>query len=242
MFYFLSQGLFVYHWILVLAAVIPAVVLMVKVYRSDRIEKESPQLLWALVVGGVLSTLLALIEERVGDLILGSLVDRESVLYQVILYFGIVGVAEETSKYIFLKHRSWNSPEFNCMYDGVVYAVFVSLGFALWENINYVLSYGFTTALVRAVTAIPGHACFGVFMGVFYGIAKKLANEGRTGASKACRVLAIIVPMLLHGAYDYIATMYTGENDWIFLIFVGILFAGSFITVSKMSRKDRFIG
>lgn len=241
MFYFLSQGLLIYHWFLILAAVIPAIVLMIKVYRSDRIEKESPQLLWALMVGGVLSTLLALIEERVGDLVLSSLVDPESVLYQVILYFGIVGVAEETSKYIFLKKRSWNSPEFNCMYDGVVYAVFVSLGFALWENINYVLSYGFATALVRAVTAIPGHACFGVFMGVFYGVAKKYQNQGRTGLSKLFRVLSIIVPMLLHGAYDFIATMATGENDWYFLVFVAILFTASFITVSKTAKQDHYI-
>ena len=88
-------------------------------------------------------------------------------LYQIILYFVIVAIAEESSKYFFLKKRTWNNPEFNCQYDGVVYAVFVSLGFALWENINYVLSYGFSTAIVRAITAIPGHACFGVFMGVF---------------------------------------------------------------------------
>ena len=50
---------------------------------------------------------------------------------------------------------------------GKVYAVFVSLGFALWENISYVLHFGFQTAIVRSLTAIPGHACFGVFMGAF---------------------------------------------------------------------------
>ena len=52
------------------------------------------------------------------------------------MYFGIVAIAEESSKYIFLRHRTWNNPEFNCTYDGVIYAVFTSLGFALWENIR----------------------------------------------------------------------------------------------------------
>lgn len=52
-----------YNWILILAAVIPAVFLMVKVYRSDRIEKESGYLLRKLVVAGILSTILALIEK-----------------------------------------------------------------------------------------------------------------------------------------------------------------------------------
>ena len=41
MFYFLLEPIMMYNWILILAAVIPAVFLMVKVYRSDRIEKES---------------------------------------------------------------------------------------------------------------------------------------------------------------------------------------------------------
>lgn len=98
--------------------------------------------------------------------------------------FVIVAIAEESSKYFFLKKRTWNNPEFNCQYDGVVYAVFVSLGFALWENINYVLSYGFSTAIVRAITAIPGHACFGVFMGVFYGLARKQYNRGKSLAPR----------------------------------------------------------
>jgi RsiW-degrading membrane proteinase PrsW (M82 family) len=138
MFYFLLEPIMMYNWILILAAVIPAVFLMVKVYRSDRIEKESGYLLRKLVVAGILSTILALIEERVGEWLLSCFVPENTLLYQIILYFVIVAIAEESSKYIFLKKRTWDNAEFNCQYDGVVYAVFVSLGFALWENINYV--------------------------------------------------------------------------------------------------------
>ena len=67
MFYFLLEPIMMYNWILILAAVIPAVFLMVKVYRSDRIEKESGYLLRKLVVAGIISTLLALVEEKVGE-------------------------------------------------------------------------------------------------------------------------------------------------------------------------------
>ena len=49
MFYFLLEPIMMYNWLLILAAVIPAVFLMVKVYRSDRIEKESGYLLRKLV-------------------------------------------------------------------------------------------------------------------------------------------------------------------------------------------------
>ena len=230
-----------YNFILIAAAVIPAIFLMVKVYKSDRLEKESPRLLWKLVKAGILSSLLALVEERVLSLILDSFVDANTVAYNIILYFVIVACSEESSKYIFLKRNSWNSSEFNSQFDGVVYAIFVSLGFALWENISYVMSYGFATAVVRAVTAIPGHACFGVFMGVFYGIAKKYEKRGDRSFSKALRVIAVIVPALLHGAYDYIATLEQQQYGWCFLGFVIVLFAVSFVLVSKASKNDKYI-
>ena len=241
MFYFLMKPALTYNFILIAAAVIPAVFLMIRVYRSDRLEAEPPRLLWRLVRSGILSSLLALVEERIGSAILNRLVEPNTVLYNAILYFVIVAIAEESSKYLFLKRGSWRAPEFNCQYDGVVYAVFVSLGFALWENISYVMTYGFQTALVRAVTAIPGHACFGVFMGVFYGAARKYANAGAEGVSKVCRVLAVLFPALLHGAYDYIASMEQQSGSWFFIGFVAVLFLVSFLLVGKAAKKDQFI-
>ena len=241
MFYFILEPIIMYNWILILAAVIPAVFLMIKVYRSDRIEKESGYLLRSLVVVGILSTILALIEERAGEWLLSLFVPQNTLMYQIILYFVIVAIAEESSKYIFLKRKTWTKYEFNCQYDGVVYAVFVSLGFALWENINYVLSYGFSTAIVRAVTAIPGHACFGVFMGVFYGIARKEINRGNVVGSKIFRILSVAIPALLHGTYDFIATMEYSIGGFYFAAFVVILFVISFALVNYSSKNDEWI-
>ena len=241
MIYFLLAPLLTINGILIGTAVIPAALLMVKVYHSDRLEKESSGIIWNMITAGVLSTLLALFEERAGAFVISLFAQEGSVLYNVLLYFGVVACAEESSKYILMKKRSWNSREFNCQYDGLVYAVFTSLGFALWENIEYVLSFGFGTAIIRAVTAIPGHACFGVFMGVFYGAAKKWSNAGYEDRSKICRVLAVIVPVLLHGAYDYIATMGGGGATVIFLVFIAILFTISFIVVKNASKTDRYI-
>lgn len=241
MFYFFLAPILVYNWILILAAVIPAVILLVKVYRSDRLEPESPALLRTLVIYGVLSTLIAMILERIGGAILGAAVSTSDPMYNIILYFVIVGFAEEGAKYFMLRRRTWRSPEYNCQYDGVVYAVFVSLGFALWENISYVLHYGFATALVRAVTAIPGHACFGVFMGVFYGLAKGSSSIGDTSRARVFNVLAVIFPALVHGAYDYIASMQNaGTGIWKFVIFVALLFLVSFALVNHLSKNDKY--
>ncbi len=228
-----------YNFVLIAAAVIPAIILMIKVYLSDRLEPESPQLLWRLIQSGIFSALMALILERVFSTVLNSCVDAESSLYNVILYFGVVAFSEEGAKYFMLRRKTWRSPEFDCQYDGVVYAVFVSLGFALWENISYVMTYGFSTALVRAVTAIPGHTCFGVFMGIFYGIAKRCDNCGNTVQSKIMRVLCVVLPAIIHGSYDYIAS--SGNNALYFIGFIAVLFIVSYILVMRSSKRDRYI-
>ncbi len=241
-FWYLMTPFLTYRWLLIAAAVIPAIFLLVKVYKSDRLERESPRLIWGLVLSGIISTFFALISERFFSAILNSTVEYGTTLYNVILYFLIVAVSEELAKYLLLKRKTWRNPEFDCQFDGVVYAVAVSLGFALWENISYVTMYGFGTALIRAVTAIPGHACFGVFMGVFYGLAKSNDYIGNKGLSKFYRCLAVLVPVLLHGAYDYIASMETTSDfSWVFIVFVLCLFVISFILVSKMSKNDRYI-
>ena len=240
MFYFLIAPFLVYNWILILAAVVPAVFLMIKVYRSDRLEAESPVFLRRLVVAGVLATLIAMVLERLGSAALSAVVPVKSPMYNVILYFVIVGLAEEGAKYALMKKRTWSSPEFNCQYDAVVYAVFVSLGFALWENISYVTHFGFSAALVRAVTAIPGHTCFGVFMGTFYGLARGYAYIGENGKSKFFRVLAVVIPTLIHGAYDYIASTQAERGTFAFLAFILILFTASFVMVSNLAKNDKY--
>ena len=227
-----------YSLILIAIAVIPAIFLIVYIYREDRLEKESPRLVLMLVVLGIVSTFLAALAERIGFAILGAVLDENSLLGRIIMYFGIVAFAEEGFKYLVLKKATWKNPEFNCKFDGVVYAVAVSLGFALWENIQYVIAYGFPTALIRAVTAVPGHACFGVLMGVWYGLAKRKEAQGWDSAARLARTLAVIVPAIVHGAYDFIATANISTIH--FVVFVILMFVVCFYTVRRASQDDRY--
>lgn len=227
--------------ILVAAALIPAVFLMVKVYRIDRLEREPAGLLFKLLLMGVLSTVFASLSEQAGDLILAFFLPEQSPYYSIILFFVIVAFSEEGFKYLLLKLSTWRSPEFNCQFDGVVYATFVSLGFALWENLAYVLRFGLETALARALTAVPGHACFGVFMGVWYGVAKRQELAGRPKASSRSRWAAVLLPALLHGLYDYIATRQSDELSMIFVAFVAILFFLAYRAAVFTARRDRYI-
>ena len=240
LFSFLFSPALTGNLLLIAAAVVPAAFLLVKVYRSDRLEKESLPFLLRLLLLGVLSAGVALVLEMIGGFLLGLLVPEDSVLYPLITYFLIVGLSEESAKYLMLRLKTWHSPEFNCQYDGVVYATFVSLGFALIENVLYVVQNGFGTAVMRAVTAIPGHACFGVFMGVLYGLARSYFYLADMKTSKLFRVLAVAVPTLLHGAYDYIATSGVTGSTLIFLLFIAAFFALSLFLINRMARNDHY--
>ena len=131
--------LFYTNPILIAAAVLPAIFLLVHVYRADKLEKEPAPLLISLMLYGIAATFIALVLERAGSFLLGLWFEEGSVAYNAIMYFGIVAFSEEGAKYFLLRRRTWHSAAFNCQFDGVVYAVFVALGFALWENISYVL-------------------------------------------------------------------------------------------------------
>ena len=241
MFYYLLTPIMRFNLILILSAVIPAVFLMVRIYRQDKLEKENGRFLWNLVKAGIFSSLIAMVSEKILVTLLGSVLDPASEIYRILLYFLVVGVSEEGAKYYLLKKNSWNSPEFNCIFDGVIYSVFVALGFALWENISYVLNFGFPTAVVRAFTAIPGHASFGVFMGIFYSAAKMYEIYGDGIASSRYRVLALVVPILLHGLYDYIATLEIFTENYLFMIFIAVLFIAANYVVGKFSKNDRYM-
>ena len=141
--------------IYIAAAILPAILLMRYVYQQDSIEKEPPQLLISLAWRGVLAALASIVLEMIAQGILNVTLDPNDPRYQYVLAFLCVAAIEEGTKFFFLYRRTWHDPNFNFRYDGIVYAVFVSLGFAAFENVKYVFSYGLSVALPRAVLAIP---------------------------------------------------------------------------------------
>jgi RsiW-degrading membrane proteinase PrsW (M82 family) len=92
------------------------------------------------------------------------------------------------------------SKDFDQHYDGIVYAVFVSLGFAVIENIMYVVDGGMNIAALRAVLTIPGHGFFGVLMGYYFSLAHFHNGTG----SLLYWLKALLYPILFHGVYDFI--------------------------------------
>ena len=83
--------LFYTNPILIAAAVLPAIFLLVHVYRADKLEKEPAPLLISLVLYGIAATFIALVLERAGSFLLGLWFEEGSVAYNAIMYFGIAG-------------------------------------------------------------------------------------------------------------------------------------------------------
>ena len=200
------------------AALLPAIVLLRYIYRHDHIEKEPPALLLRLLLGGVLSAFAAILLETAGMWILPAFAEEGSDLYYVFLAFLVVAVSEEGAKLFFLKKYSWHQPAFNYMFDGIVYAVFVSL--AAFENVKYVFDFGLSVAFSRAFLAVPAHMAFAVFMGIFYGRARCHARRGNGAAAKSNLAAGFISAVLLHGFYD--ACLMVGTNLSM-VVFVGFV-------------------
>ena len=224
--------------IYVLAAILPALFLMRYIYRQDRVEREPMGLLARLILAGVVSALLASIVEGFAQGILDALVQSRGDLYYILLAFVVVGAVEEGTKFLLLKSRTWRNYNFNYRFDGIVYAVFVSLGFAAYENILYVFQYGLSVALPRAVMAVPGHMAFAVFMGVFYGRAKLCENWGDGVGCRANLWAGYLLAVALHGFYDACAMIGSGFSTALFVAFVIAMYFIVIRVIRKESRTD----
>ncbi len=227
--------------ILLAAAILPAVFLMRYIYNKDKADKEPAGLLIKLVLLGVLSTLPALILEQMMDsFVLPALHIRSETLYAVIVALE-VGLIEEGCKFFFLHKATWNNPNFNYRFDGIVYAVAVSLGFAAYENIHYVMAYGLSVAAQRALLAVPAHMAFAVFMGAFYGRAKICDVYGMKEKRVENLRLAYGTAVFLHTFYDACAMSGTMLASILFMAFVIIMYRLVIRLVKAESVSDQRI-
>ena len=147
-----------------------------------------------------------------------------------------IALVEEGFKYIIAMINCYFNKEFDEFYDGIVYGVYASLGFALVENILYVFNNfdaAYSTAILRAIISIPGHACFGIVIGYF--IAKaKFSNKNKS----INLILGLLVPAILHTIYDSLLFYSSDLCVILFFLFYIIMFIYCFILVKKVSRNQ----
>ena len=230
--------------LLILSALIPSIIIMAYVFGKDRVEKEPIGRLIALFIFGCLASIpVVLLSDSVENLF-KSIVEVKNVGTFYLYVLITIAMLEEGFKFLVLVILTWKAKSFNCLFDGIVYAVFVSIGFATLENVLYVVlskSGGFDVAMIRAISAVPGHAINAVFMGALYGMAKYYSFWGRTGASARNIILALIVPMLTHAFYDTTAMLKSEKAEWIWLAFVVVSTIVAICVIRRFSKKDDYI-
>jgi protease PrsW len=195
-------------WLISLVlALAPGAAMLWYIRHLDKYEPEPWNMVWLSFLSGCLSVIPALIIEPIladlGGFPAGSFLGT---LWGA---FVVASMTEELSKgglaYAFMGKR----PEFNEVMDGIVYFGIAHMGFAITENLMYVLIkpdgnvvQALMTAFVRTTTAVPLHVINGMIMGYHIGVARFATTVAE---KRRHQIEAILLPILLHGIYDVAA-------------------------------------
>ena len=221
---------------LFIAALAPTMICAFYVYIRDKYEKEPLRLLFLGVFFGILIAAPVVHVENFITLFLPNVGVLGEAFY---MSFAVAGFVEEIFKYLVLFFLVWRNNNFNERFDGIVYAVFVSLGFAGIENILYVLHEdlgGMNTAVMRAIFSVPAHALFGVFMGYHFALAKFEPHN-----KKYLLAMAFFLPFLVHGLYDFILMSKLPYLMVIFVVFVAFLWIQGFKKMKEHINASPFM-
>ena len=174
-------------------ALVPVFILGLYIYFRDA----NREPIWTVLKafgGGILVVALVLLVHRV----LPTYIFDEIPFLRA--FISAAGV-EECCKFLVLYWLIWKSQDFDEPFDGIVYAAFIGLGFAFLEDLLYIIesSNPLVTGIMRAFTAVPAHFFFGVIMGYNFGLARFVPMAYRVWRL----FLAILLPIIFHGLYDY---------------------------------------
>jgi len=219
--------------LLLALAIAPGLAISLYIFFKDQYNREPRRHLVISFFLGILSAGIALLLET---FLVGLSVDilPESIGRTAVYAFLFVAFTEEWCKYIMVRGYAFPKPEFDEPFDGIVYSVMVSMGFATIENIGYVMQHGYTTAILRMFLSVPSHASFAIIMGYYMGKAK-FAGPKRMSLMMKGLGLAVF----WHGTYDFFLFL---QDDKLVREFIssGLLFIGaliSFILAIRLSRN-----
>lgn len=188
-------------YIMLIAALLPALLLFLYIWKKDAQPEPFKWLFRALLAGVVICVPVAYVESVVLHwLFAGN--DPTTLFGTTVEAFFVAAIPEEAAKLLALWWILRKNPYFDEHFDGIVYAVCVSLGFAAIENVGYVLSSGegwASVAIMRALLAVPGHYAFAILMGYYYAIYHFVDHSPKAA------VKVLLMPVLAHGVYDALA-------------------------------------
>lgn len=227
--------------------IIPILILLWYVYIKDKVEKEPMHLLIILFIGGIISSVIAiLLSVLLKKYIPFLLLEYEEMNILQIVFKTLISIAlvEEGCKWIINYITIWKNKNFNHMYDPILYCVCVSLGFALLENIIYGFAFsnhGLMPIILRGLISVPSHAVFGIFMGFYLGISKNALNDNKKRKSIKYKVLSLLIPIILHFIYNLLLVNPNKITYSIFITYIIIIYISSYKKVNKLSKASKLL-
>ena len=201
-----------YDLLLVMLSISPGIFIMILIYNLDEYDKEP---LWLLALSFILGAMNLHWGVEFLEYVF-SFINVENNFIRIGEEALTVAITEEVLKFTVVILIIYPNKYFDEPFDGIVYSVFVGMGFATAENLTYVLQGGASLAFFRMVSAVPAHFVFAVIMGYYLGIAK---SRRKHQIFYIC--LSLISPIFCHALYDY----------FLFLDFVPGLWIGGFVTL-----------
>lgn len=182
-------------------AVVPSIALLFYIYWKDPQKEPVSQIVKAFFLGVAICIPVGFLETGVNALLFGAEGKAITLFGTTIEAFFVAALPEEAAKLLILWLVLRKNKYFDEHFDGIVYAVAVSLGFATIENIFYVIGSPswVTVAISRSLLAVPGHYAFAVLMGYYYSLYHFVEP------SKKNAFFILFMPFLLHGIYDALA-------------------------------------
>lgn len=224
------------------------IILIVLIYRLDRVEPEPvPLLVKLFLMGAILLPIVAMIIEMAIEAVVNVVTMPGTVINSILDAFIVAAFTEEICKYAVLKKLTWRHPSFNYRFDGVVYSTTVAIGFEVVENLLYLIDSDASTAYLRS--AFPGHCIFGIYMGYYYGQAKSLELMGDINGSARMRRKGVLTAILIHGIYDSVAMVCSAtENEMVILtcmlalvIIMCVLNVNAYKNIKKFAHEDTHV-
>lgn len=230
------------NYFIIFFALLPVGILVYYIYHKDRYAPEPAGQLLKAFLFGILSVPLSFCMSVPFQYMGLYPAENIGVLDGIRTAFLGAAVPEEIAKLFMLWLLLRRNKFFDEKMDGIVYAVFVSLGFAALENVMYLFAYSETfvlTGFTRAIFAVPGHFCFGVLMGYYYSMARFYSKDKLRN-----RILIFTAPILAHGVYDSIlfiinvSTIVSSILTIVFLVFCRKMWKYASNRINEHLKRD----
>lgn len=212
------------------SAAAPGIALMTYFYLKDKYDQEPLSMVLKVFLLGLLIVFPIVIIQRGLTLGLGENIFTESFL--------ISAGVEEAIKWFVMYHIIYNHTAFDEPYDGILYSVAISLGFATLENVMYAWYSQAAPGLmlIRALLPVSGHAMFGVIMGYHMGRAKFSGGKRK----RSILLMSLLLPWFWHGVYDFLLAATSKFWLWYIIPLMAMLWYRAMGKVARANNRSPF--